>query len=204
MQNLGLMKKFIIVIFIVFHSTLCFSQYKSPYGYDITGQYIMLYSKYSMIAEDFAFYLGFRSMWIINDVLGVGSSVYILLNDIRAKVPGKNFATNMDYGGVNVEYIFNPGNRIFFTAGGLVGGGTFSYNVRQVQRIPIEADPFLIFEPELNAIYMFDKNFGVSFGTSFRIITGVDVTGIGDADLNKLVINVTFVIGKFTYKGNFF
>jgi hypothetical protein len=181
-----------IIILIVFFLTT-----GSVKSYTITGKYNGPVNKFSMIDNNFAYYLGVRGGIILDDDYGIGGASYILVNRIRPPVPLGNelFIVN-DYGGLLLEYFIND-LPAFISASLLIGFGNFNYVKDNIQRNPVDTSIIFVLEPEFNAVFVISDNYRITSGLGFRIVNGVDVAGLSDKDVGKLTINIALQIGRY-------
>ena len=80
----------------------------------------------------------------------------------------------------------------------LIGGGGVGY-AKSNDDVDdnIDTDQFFVIEPEIDVMMNIVKNFKMGVGLSVRLINGVDMRGLSDSDLTRVVGNIIFQIGKF-------
>jgi hypothetical protein len=92
-----------------------------------SGALIALDNKFSEVDGRFANFIGVYGGWLVNKRFLLGGGIY-----------GKTTNAEMGYGGLMVEYFFNPNGLVNFSARGLVGGGGTEFG---------RDDPFFVVEP---------------------------------------------------------
>jgi hypothetical protein len=97
------------------------------------------------------------------------------------------------YGGLILAYIHNPDELIHLNYKILIGGGGgLSYNSHP-------GTALFVVEPGAGLMIDIAEHFRVNLEASYRFISGADssITGIDDADLSGLAVNVSFLFGNF-------
>lgn len=147
--------------------------------------------KFSEVNDRFAFLMGGRGGWIINDAFVIGGGGYGLTNH-------HNFTTDaldMGYGGLDLEYVNRPTELLHITLAVLVGGGGVRYWPSTSRRY--YDGGFFVAEPSVNLELNVTRIFRIAVGGSYRVVEGLSVPGLGDADLAGWNGNVQFKFGKF-------
>jgi len=165
--------------------------------YTQSGGYIGPVVKFGQLDEDFGLFVGGRMGWIINHKLVLGGGGYALVNDIKREDLGEDIHTEMAYGGLVLEYVFNPQEVIHFSVAALVGGGRYAYKIQNEVEEDYDSDAFFILEPEFNVILNITRNFRFGLGGGFRNISGLDIEGTTDSRLSGSSALITVKLGKF-------
>lgn len=156
--------------------------------------------KFTTINDEWEVMVGGRGGWIINHSFVIGGGGYGLVTDVEAEHidPSGDVVLELGYGGGMLEYVGNPNELIHYSVGLLIGGGGVNY-VREFTntRLYADADVFFVLEPEMNFIVNITTYFRAGVGASYRLISGVDWTGLSDSDIAGLSINMVFKFGDF-------
>jgi hypothetical protein len=106
-------------------------------------------SKIATVRNTTALFVGGRGGWIFDHKFAVGIEGYMLLNNVKARIPdssGNRYLTT-DYGGVDLEYFVSVGDRYYLTVQTLIGGGSIGHKeIPYLDRRQYH-DPFLVLEP---------------------------------------------------------
>jgi hypothetical protein len=165
--------------------------------YTKSGAFIGPVVRFGRLDEDFGLFVGGRIGWIINHTFSIGCGGYVLVNDIEREDVGEDVYTEMVYGGLVLEYVFNPSEVIHFSVATLVGGGRFAYEIRNDVEEDYDSDAFFILEPEFNVILNVTRNFRLGLGGGFRSIRGLDIEEMTDSRLSGSSAVITLKLGKF-------
>ena len=157
--------------------------------------------KFTEIADHFGVLVGGRAGWIINHSLVLGGGGYGLANtyDFELIENGRERHLALGYGGLEVEYVNRWRDVAHLAAGILVGGGGASWYLRHRRDWGIEDinDAFFIAEPSLNLEMNVLRFFRVAIGGSYRFVEGLDMVGLGTADLRGAAGSLTLKFGEF-------
>ena len=162
--------------------------------------------KYTTIYGQNTLLAGGRGGWIINHSIVIGGGGYGTLTEIDA--PSGVFPMedpldiHFDYGGLELEYIFNPLAIGHFSVYMLIGGGTIflakdlgHYNEDNHK---IGEDDFVfVLEPTVNGELNITDWFHVGAGMSYRFINGVEQERLENSDFSGITGNLTFKFGSF-------
>ena len=161
--------------------------------------------KLTQIKNDFSVLVGGRGGWIINHSIVLGGGGYGLVNDNideRIIPPDTTLFLTMGYGGFEFEYIITPHRLLHASFGTLIGGGGLDYSYRSPDRYYNNHrqwydDAFFVFEPGANAEMNVTSFFRFVLGASYRLVAGVETSGLDDSDLSGPSANITLKFGKF-------
>lgn len=166
-----------------------------------------IYTSYSRIGEANSCLVGGRGGLIINDsfVLGIGGTGMTHPTD-REKISGKDYSgfenrVGFGYGGVLVEYYFNPKDLVVFSAGTLIGAGGLSfYNSStgdEDQENNHNGDSFFAAEPEINVFINITRFCRIGVGASYRFVSGISSDEFTDKDFRGPSATVMAQFGWF-------
>ncbi len=159
-------------------------------------------TKFSHLNDSDALLLGGRGGWIFNNsfVLGIGiyglaTNVPIDIIDTDPSIVG-NDKMHFMYGGLEIEYIFNPENLIHYSVFTLIGlGAVSSHNNQNYANNFFDhsrmGNPFFVIEPAINVILNVTSFLNVAIGLSYRASTGAEYETINDKSLSQLNGNFT-------------
>jgi hypothetical protein len=152
------------------------------------------YVKYSQVGEGWVAVVGGRGGWIINHTLVLGGSycgtvpgAYVMDGAVERDI-------EMEYGGFEIEYIFNSDKLLHYSLGLVIGGGRVNYTPYEG---PWVESNFFVARPaanvELNALSFFR----ISLGLGYRITAGGEIEAITNSDLRGFAPTLTFKFGVF-------
>jgi len=133
---------------------------------------------------------GARGAWIMNHSFALGGAGYVLANNVDFPAYTQNL--ELAYGGLTLDYIYVPIDKVALTAGLLVGGGFFDFNDNLSGN-----DGIYVAEPEVSAQYEFTKNFRTAITASYRGVSGVDLPGMSNDKLSGFAYGVALNFGTF-------
>ncbi len=145
--------------------------------------------------------VGGRFGWVLDNTFVVGVGYYALTSHLKldpSEAPDAEF-NNMNYGGLDFEYLFNKDN---FTASVsmLLGGGGISLFVPSDfpgKKTSASLD-LLVYEPGINCGYTVQKWFIIFAGVSYREFTNLHgLYGISNKNLSGFSGSLSFRFGDF-------
>jgi len=137
--------------------------------------------------------------WLINSRFFIGGSGYSnMSDDIKAPVvlESEQVYMNINYGGVNIGYVFNPDKLYHVTIDALIGSGNINYSQRDSDD-DWKSDIFLVFEPSVNLELNVVRWFRFGVGASYRLVNDVEMRNLKNSDINGFSAGVSFKFGKF-------
>ncbi len=138
---------------------------------------------------------GARGGWIINHQYIIGGGIYSSQTDMAAN-DSLNF--DMEYLGIELEYVHNPGELFHWSASTLIGWGDVNFHHKSSAKdYDIDNENFFIIEPAVNGEVNVATFFRLGAGLSYRYVAGVDRLGLSDVDIRGLTFLLTFKFGKF-------
>ncbi|HLE33031.1 MAG TPA: hypothetical protein VJB38_10510 [Bacteroidota bacterium] len=161
--------------------------------------------KYTNIRNQGALMFGGRGGWIINHTFVIGGGGYSVVTDVNAPATVYPFAQPLDikfeYGGLEVEYLFNPNSLGHFGLYILIGGGTIRY-VKDIgegdsNQQTGENDYVFVLEPAVTGELNVTTWFRLNAGLSYRHVSGVTQVGLKQSDFAGLTGTLTFKFGTF-------
>lgn len=165
--------------------------------------------KFSSIAGQNATLAGGRFGWVIDSNIVLGGGIYALASRVKTNIvdpiSGQDVLLNFNCGGVELEYIFFPGNYIHASADMFFAGAGTTYGVsnKNVPHTDYYSQNLLLFEPQVNIEFNIVDWLHIDTGVSYRICippgtdSFYDTGGIGLHDLQGLSVLFTFKFGEF-------
>jgi len=147
------------------------------------GWFIGPVAQVTTIAENMAFSLGGRIGWMGNRRYVVGLGYYSQLTKIEIQTN----KTVMNYGGLELEYIFFPDELIHFSVYSLLGYGGLKCG---------KYDHFFMVEPGAHVVLSMTDIFHIEFGISKRFVKDVDSDFVDFSDLNNYSWRAGFKLGN--------
>jgi hypothetical protein len=150
---------------------------------------------FGQIRDDFTLLLGARLACILNHRLAVGCAAHTLVNDLEiADVSGEP-TLQLTYGGLVLGYIAGSGAVIHAAVSTLVGGGGVGLKGGSPQGE--DSDEFFIAVPEVDLEINISRNVRMELGAAWRLITGIDLEGVTDNDLDGVTGVFRIKLGTF-------
>jgi len=155
--------------------------------------------KFTHLNGEFGLFMGGRGGWIINHSFSLGGGWYFLSNEVKANPPNEDLDLRMNYGGLILEYIFQPQKITHFSVSVLFGvGGVSLYDRSGGNGVPEDnSTSYFVAEPGFSFIVNVANNFRIDLGASYRYINGVDLVGINEENLRGISANLTLKFGEF-------
>jgi hypothetical protein len=141
------------------------------------GYFVAADVKFSEVDDRFANFFGAYGGWLINHRFLLGAGGYGMTNRVHEM--------QMGYGGLVLEYFFNPSRLVNFSVKGLIGGGASSWSWW---------DPFFVAEPEVKMSLNITERFRLGFGGGYRFVEG---SCRSDDRLSGYTISLDFKFGAF-------
>lgn len=164
-----------------------------------------VYSSYSKIADTNGFLMGPRAGLTINNNFAIGLGAMFLLypKDVD-KLCGDSYSgvyktASFNYGGLLLEYYLNPKDLIVFSAGSLIGGGSFKLSGKDAATKKSISDDskFFTVEPEINVFINITRSCRFSIGTSYRYVSGINLKDFKSKDFNGFTASAMVQLGWF-------
>ncbi len=144
---------------------------------------------------------GGRGMWVINSHLSIGGGFYGLINSPNAHTKtsdGKDYLTDLTYGGLEFEYIIYPLRKAYISLSVLCAGAGIKINPPSDNYQKYYGGDFLIMEPMLTVGYIFGEYTTFQIGISYRSISEYTIYyDFQKNSLEGLSANLAFTFGKF-------
>ncbi len=165
--------------------------------------------------EEYEMLIGGRLGYIIDHKFCIGLAGYGMVTNHVVRehaVKDSTIQVYMGYGGLDLEYRFNPKDLINFSATTLIGGGGASLRYRgenddwdddddDNDNAHIDSDAFFVLEPGVNVMLNVARYFKCGIGASYRYINGVnfetDLVDLKDEDLSGFTFMLNFEGGFF-------
>ena len=161
--------------------------------------------KYTSIYNQNALILGGKFGLVINESIVIGGGFYGNINrihtDFTDKLSGQKVMLNMNYGGLEFEYILFPHSLIHGTVGILLAGGGLYFGVldKSVPHNSYSKLDLLVYEPSVNIEFNSLRWLHVDLNMSYRIITSYSrvAYGISKNDLAGPTVGLIFKFGSY-------
>ncbi len=155
-----------------------------PSDFD-NGFVVAFEDKLSVIDGDFANFGGLHGGWLIDHSLLIGGAAYGTTDSHRG--------FEMAYGGLVLEYFFNPKKLFNYSIRGLIGGGGAENFGNRHHGSGHDVDGFFVAEPEARVTLNVSKPFRIGFGLGYRFVGG-DSRDLG---LSGPTFSFSFKFGMF-------
>ncbi len=165
--------------------------------------------------EEYELLIGGRLGYIIDHKFCIGLGGYGMVTNHVVRehaVSDSTIQIYMGYGGLDLEYRFNPKDLVNFSVTTLVGAGGASLKYHDPDKDwddddddddddDIDSDAFFVLEPGVNVMVNVARYFKCGIGASYRYINGVEfdtsLVDIDDKDLSGFSIMLNFEGGFF-------
>ena len=187
---------FVLWLFIAAHANAQFMGKSRGFG--------GLELKLTEVNDETAVLFGGRIGTILNDTFVVGAGFYQLVGEVKPPpIPNERLelvkeapGLDLDYVGLNLEYIFAPQRPFHLAVGGLFGGGRARY--RLGDNTVLEEEGIWVIEPGANLFFRFAPYLRAGLGASYRSIFGVNrLSGLDESHLNGLSTAFQLQFGMF-------
>src|SRR5262245_5196283 len=159
------------------------------------GGFVGFDTNIGSIRSETGYFAGAEVAAIFQQQFTLGFAGYGLANN-EARIPGAPGVTDrlrFAYGGIRVGYICAPSARIHAVADLLVGSG----ETRARGSLPQREDRVLVAEPSVVAEANLSRFLRGALGVSYRFVSGSNLTGVSNADLDGLTGRLTVRAGWF-------
>jgi hypothetical protein len=196
----------VVLLLLVFAASTAFSQQKTLISNEnlTLGGYFSPVVKFSSIHDDLGVFVGGRGGLIINRSVAIGFGGYGLASYVEAinRGPLGERYMEMGYGGLDIEYIFDPNELVHFSVSTLIGGGGVFFNDRSWgsdywDDHDHDVNGFFIVEPAFNLDINVTSFMKTSIGASYRIVSGLKSDVSTNNDLTGASAMLSFRFGKF-------
>jgi hypothetical protein len=159
--------------------------------------------KYTSISNRNALILGVKFGLAINESIVIGGGFYGTIKDIniKDKASGEKVILNMNYGGLEMEYLLFPHSLIHGSLGILLAGGGlyFGASDKSATNSSYPKLDLLLYEPSVNIEFNTLSWMHIDLNISYRIITSYDYVfyGISKDDLTGPSVGLIFKLGSY-------
>ncbi len=197
---------FILLLIVMVGSPLMAQEMQSIFSGEIkSGGYGGPVVKISDIDGETAVWLGGKGGWVINHGLVVGAAGYGLVNDIKETRIGTDTSRTrqiaVGYGGLMLEYIYQPFNIIHLNAGVLIGAGGVGHQFKDDDEdegwTGSNGDAFFALEPNLGFEINIARHIRCELGASYLYTSGAELVDLEDEDLSGPMGYVALKFGEF-------
>lgn len=162
--------------------------------------------KYTSIHNQRAVMVGGRGGWIIDHSFIIGGGAYGMVTEVNAPaavMPQQGpLDIKFEYGGLELEYLFEPNSLGHFGLYLLIGGGTIKYvkdlggDGESNEQVG-DNDYVFLWEPAVTAELNVTTGFRLNAAASYRRVNGVTQVGLRQSDFSGLTATLTFKFGTF-------
>ena len=141
---------------------------------------------------------GGRGAWLINHKFGIGGGGYGTVSDVKSEftLDDRPLYIELDYGGLELEYIHDSDKLLHWTLHTLLSTGTVKLRQHSPDR-EVQSDKIYLLEPSLNADLNIAKWFRIGFGVSYRYVIDLDLAPLSQSDLRSLSGLIYLKFGSF-------
>lgn len=161
-------------------------------------------AKFSTVDGTFAVFAGGRGGWIMNirpnHTLVLGGGGYGLSTDVDADErgpDGERLFLDVDYGGVEVEYVNRTQKLVHVSVQALVGSGDVRFRDDDHDTVDDRDDDFFVLEPGANVLLNVTSFFRIGAGINYRFVSGTSLQNVSDTDLSGVGGTLTVKFGGF-------
>ena len=156
-------------------------------------------TKFTPIQGQFGTMIGGYGGWFINKTLLIGGGGYGLTTNLTTPSRiGENIS--FGYGGIVLEYVGASDKVFHYAVQTMVGwGGVGFYRPRDFSSLTSRSNvsPVLVIEPSLMAELNITNFLRLALGGGYRFVTGVDISGLTNADVSGVALSLNFKFGGF-------
>ena len=170
-------------------------------NFDDLSPYWGLNSRYSF-SDSKTYLVGARAGLLIDHNFAIGLGAMGLIHPTDTKkfldTPLDSYykKTRLYYGGMLLDYYFNPRDIIVFSFGTLIGGGLLHFNKENGAVSNDINDKFFVIEPELNIFLNLIPYCRIGVGTSYRFTKGINADGM-NKDFRDFTVSASIELGVF-------
>ena len=151
--------------------------------------------------------MGGRGGWIINHKFLVGGGGYGTVSSVpvpMATIHDLPVEMHFGYGGFEFEYVESSADLVHYSLYCLIGAGTVEFTEDDGRKFNdstdnrySDKDEVFVLEPAVNGTMNVTSFFRISAGLSYRLVRGLDMSGIDNSDLSGPAAQVTLRFGSF-------
>jgi hypothetical protein len=194
------MKKNLLLMMALFVGVVTNAQVQTLVGDNFSsGGYGGPVIKTGFFGRNQAILSGGRGAWVINHRLAIGGGGYSMFTDLATGQNSdgdKPLFIDMNYGGFELEYIFNHESLAHFTVHTMFGGGTIRL-IEHNPNVTIDTDKIYMIEPSINMDVNVNSWIRIGFGVSYRYSMGLDILQVSSSALNGFSGLISFKFGSF-------
>jgi len=168
--------------------------------------------KFTNVKGEFAVLAGGYGGWFINHTFLVGIGGYGLATRINASEAAQlkygeeeQLKVMFGYGGAVLEFVGNSNKLVHYSVSTLIGAGGIAYTERDHYDYDENdeedhmgpSDAVFVLEPALNVELNVASFFRINAGAGYRMVTGVNLTGLKNSDLSGPSATLAFKFGLF-------
>jgi len=190
-----------LLIALVFSAVMAFAQEEQLIGDKIeSGGFGGPTWKLTQLGGKTAILDGGRGGWVINHAFVLGGGGYGTQSDVKTDLlgpEGKPLYMGMDYSGLEIEYVHNSPRLVHWTVRSLFGGGKIRLNERDSPSRETVSDGFGVVDADFNVELNVLRWLRVDAGAGYRLVFGIETSGLSNSDIGGAFGQVTVKFGKF-------
>lgn len=157
--------------------------------------------RFSSVLGSGAVFVGARGGWIINHRFIIGGAGYGLASRIGAPSSAQpgigRYDLSFGYGGPCFEYVVAPGRLWHLSVLSLFGAGGLQYVSRELAPPSPRTSAVFVWEPALLLEVNVVSFLRIDLGASYRLVSGAELTGLGNSDVGGPAGVLALKFGKF-------
>ena len=168
-------------------------------GSNVNNAFGAVVFKGTKVNDESVLMIGGRGGVILNNQFVIGAAFYQLFGDIEAPeaaqtIPDQTIDLDVDYLGLDLEYIFALHRSIHFSVQTLIGSGKAQY-WKGNDTVLVE-DGIFVVEPGLELTWKATSFFRIGLGASYRFVSDIEkLDGLENDNLRGPSANLTFRFG---------
>ena len=194
------MKKFLILLLSILLATSLMAQEETLVGEEFhSGGYGGPVYKVGMINGKTGMFTGGRGGWIINHKFVIGGGGYGLVSDIETDMVSENgekLYLDLDFGGLELEYIHNSDKIVHWTIHTMLGRGKATL-LEHDPKSAEESDHFYMVIPSFDVDFNINSWFRIGVGASYRLALDLDLDQLSNSDVSGLSALIILKFGSF-------
>lgn len=157
--------------------------------------------KYTRVVGKPALITGIKGGWIINKRFVLGAGYYVLTSSVRSDFRDTEYdqdlMIDLNYGGLDFEYLLLYDSKYNLTINMLFAGGGLNFYLNDISK-KFSYSNLLVWEPQVNFEIEILNWLHADAGVSYRLVSSYkDVYNISRDDLQGLNVILTFKLGKY-------
>jgi hypothetical protein len=194
------MKKCFILLFSILCTTSLMAQEETLIGEVFhSGGYGGPVWKVGMINGKTGMFTGGRGGWIINHKFVFGGGGYSLVSDIETDMlseNGNNLFLDLEFGGLELEYIHNSDKLVHWTIHTMLGRGKATLLEHDPKSVETK-DSFYMVIPSFDVDFNINSWFRFGVGASYHLALDLELDQLSNSDVSGLSALIILKFGSF-------